>query len=809
MAQRAAGFAKKPVAAEPRRGEEANEQADAGPIALDLAPLVAPYRKHGRLALRVERLPPRARLSRGHNNGDRSWSLLSDELDGLSYLPPKGSDGTQTLGIRIVSLDGGDGATLALLDYVVSPGEAAVVTKMTPPRRAAEPLNENPELRRLREELAKATASLAERAEVKSEQPDFDAALEDRLAAAELQAEAKLETHRTAWQAEASANIAAADQRAQQRLAQSRESWRRESETALAEAEEAWKTGEAARLAAAEAGWQRRSEKALADALARAGAARGGDDARLRAANEALAETKILLGKRDAALAAAEARFAEAESAWTRRLDRAEALVLEGASRKSGEDAAVRRLRDELAETKALVAARDEAVAQAEARVAATEAEWKRRAEQAVAEALAREGASRKLAGDAAARKLRDELAQARALIAEREADLQRAQSDHEIEARQLRREADDALSHAQEAWKSDEAARAAAVKGEWQERSANALSEAASQLERARAETDAAALRGRTDAAELRRLKDDITGLKAIIAERNAALAEAQAAFERAREAWRADSAAAMADARRDWQSDEAHRQAAAEAAAVAAGEERIERVLADAAERLKKTEAQLAEARGQVDTLRHRGDPDDIRRLRHEFALLQGKLAEKDMELAHLRTDSELNRERWTSEARATLQNAERVWKAEAAEAVDAKLAGQTKRRFVRDIAFAAVLAVVAVLFFVRLGPATVDTVWPDIQPLVALIDPQVASQPAAVRPPPPVKVAAPALPLLSVERAANLRTGPSTSSTVIATLPRDDKVALLGRHGNWVQVRAGGTREGWIYNTYLKSQ
>jgi hypothetical protein len=53
-----------------------------GAVALELAPLIAPYRKHGRLSLRVERLPPRARLSHGHDNGDRSWSLRPDELDG-------------------------------------------------------------------------------------------------------------------------------------------------------------------------------------------------------------------------------------------------------------------------------------------------------------------------------------------------------------------------------------------------------------------------------------------------------------------------------------------------------------------------------------------------------------------------------------------------------------------------------------------------------------------------------------------------------------------------------------------------------
>src|ERR1700679_2233158 len=126
MAQRSSGFARKPaadvIAATATLARAMDEDEGPGAVALELAPLIAPYRKHGRLSLRVERLPPRARLSHGHNNGDRSWSLRSDELDGLSYLPPKGAAPNCTLSIRVVSLDGG---TLALLDYAVGDETAA------------------------------------------------------------------------------------------------------------------------------------------------------------------------------------------------------------------------------------------------------------------------------------------------------------------------------------------------------------------------------------------------------------------------------------------------------------------------------------------------------------------------------------------------------------------------------------------------------------------------------------------------------------------------------------------------------------
>src|SRR5690348_15403456 len=68
----------------------ANSQAAPRSITLDLAPLLAPYKGKGKLTLRIERMPQQARLSAGQNNGDNSWSLALDDLDGLQYFPPAG-----------------------------------------------------------------------------------------------------------------------------------------------------------------------------------------------------------------------------------------------------------------------------------------------------------------------------------------------------------------------------------------------------------------------------------------------------------------------------------------------------------------------------------------------------------------------------------------------------------------------------------------------------------------------------------------------------------------------------------------------
>src|SRR5689334_7176939 len=72
-------------------------------IPLDFASLIAPFKKQGRLTLRVERVPQRAKLSAGRNNGDGTWSLASDELEDLNYLVPSNLSGGHELSLRIMN----------------------------------------------------------------------------------------------------------------------------------------------------------------------------------------------------------------------------------------------------------------------------------------------------------------------------------------------------------------------------------------------------------------------------------------------------------------------------------------------------------------------------------------------------------------------------------------------------------------------------------------------------------------------------------------------------------------------------------
>ncbi|MBN9569568.1 MAG: hypothetical protein J0H30_00570, partial [Alphaproteobacteria bacterium] len=264
MAQRVSGYAKKPPAPRGNRvgGAKAAlaEAAELRALAFDLGPAVAPYKKKGRLSIRVERLPHQARLSQGRNNGDRSFSLTLDELEDLEYLFPESLESAHSLAVRIISLDGGDGSTLAVLDIPVSPADNRIgLQPEKAPRNGASiiDLADSAELLHLRDELAKARATL-QSLETRHR--------EERKAAQKL-ADAALAQDRAARQAEEDDRFAALEQRVEKRLLDARAAWEQEAQSeqdaVLAAAEAEWKVEEAARIRDAEAKWRAEAAHAL------------------------------------------------------------------------------------------------------------------------------------------------------------------------------------------------------------------------------------------------------------------------------------------------------------------------------------------------------------------------------------------------------------------------------------------------------------------------------------------------------------------------------------------------------------------
>ena len=107
-------------------------------VPLDLKSLIAPYRGHTHLSLRVENLPQSARLSAGQNNGDRTWSLMLHELEDLVYFPPKAAKAGQVLALRLIAKDEAQAYTIALIDLPVA--VAGALAAAPPVHVAAKPV---------------------------------------------------------------------------------------------------------------------------------------------------------------------------------------------------------------------------------------------------------------------------------------------------------------------------------------------------------------------------------------------------------------------------------------------------------------------------------------------------------------------------------------------------------------------------------------------------------------------------------------------------------------------------------------------
>ena len=312
---------------------------------LDLAPLLKPHKRHGKLLLRVERMQRFARLSRGHNNGDGSWSLATDELEDLEYLVPEGTEAAHTLEVRIVAIE--HGTTVATFEVPIAPEDfkahhegspAGGADALTRQQRAdfealkislAERDTELSNLRNLVEQSESELSGKIETA-ITLARDNWSAELEKLLTAANSQARADLERTREAWLSEQSARASTSELHAEKKIAEARETFRRETDGAIAEAEKSWKAAEAARFAKAEAEWRAATEKLAADLKAKCQRA----DAELAAARaeahevrkveqngqshlrETLASARSELAKREQELIALHKTFGEAEVAW-------------------------------------------------------------------------------------------------------------------------------------------------------------------------------------------------------------------------------------------------------------------------------------------------------------------------------------------------------------------------------------------------------------------------------------------------------------------------------------------------------------
>ena len=697
-------------------------------IPLELVPLLSPYGRDRRLSLRVEHMPSRARLSRGRNNGDHSWSLTRDELDGLLYLPPKGMTESHMLSIRIVSLDSDDGATLAVLEVPIIAESDTDIESDVAISGDSVSAAQSSELRRLRAELTETKSSLrkseselaktqreVERAraegsgqkidaELESARLSWKAELDERLAEAAMDAANTLEKNRASWQAETNSRVARAEERLGERIEKASRIWKREAEVELSKAEDAWKAGESTRLAAAQAAWQEQSERALAKetarlkraesdlATARAEAARGSPDAaQLRRLRDEVTTLQSSLSDRDT-------KLAEVEAAQKLLLDRArkesDAALAAGESNWKSREAT------RLAEARAQWQEQStQTLAKATARLEKVEA--------ALAEARAEAKATRERRDSSETRRLRSELEEARGALAERETRLTEAQSSASRDIERLqrqnelalskaeaerkaaeaeretrsaeaqssasraieraRRESELALSKAEAEWKAAEAERFDAAQAKWQDQLAEALSEVTGRLQKS--EAALSDLRTQAKAATERRETAELRRLRADVTAAQATLAARDAEMAELQLAGEEVSERVREETQAALlEAENAWKMGEASRLAVneAKLKEKFARELATSAARADRAEADLSALRTEAKTSRDRNDTTEIRQLRTEFATTRAALAEREAQLAESQLAASRARELARTEAEAALSKAQEAWKA-----------------------------------------------------------------------------------------------------------------------------------------------
>jgi hypothetical protein len=197
---------------------------------LDLDSAVSPYRQYKNLSIRIERLPALARLSKGHNNGDHSWTVTLDELEGLLYLPPDGQEGLVTLTIKLISINDDSASMLEQFDLPVTPDMACTLPQPSDP--APDPITPA-EMTVLEEEIAVLTAEVAELRErniaadathataIAALQDRHSSALQEQATAAETRLAQTLAHHleaaRVSWEAQQSDRVETAVQNAVQK----------------------------------------------------------------------------------------------------------------------------------------------------------------------------------------------------------------------------------------------------------------------------------------------------------------------------------------------------------------------------------------------------------------------------------------------------------------------------------------------------------------------------------------------------------------------------------------------------------------
>ncbi len=838
MAQRGTASSKKAEAAAPAFASVTAADIIRAPVTqktmpLDLASLIVPFKGQGRLTLRVERMPQRAKLSAGRNNGDGTWSLASDELEDLTYLVPSNLSGGHELAVRIMSFDNGAAQTLKVIPLTIPAWDndadtGPVENVVRSSAEAHDPILHN-ELSKMQSLFAVRDSDIAE--------------LRAALKQANEHKETELAAARTAWEAElnqrlaeVAAQVKAEADRKQQGHAVSAgalEKIAQELNRSKSEADE--------RLEAERRAWQAQTEHRLAEETSRLKAETDQQFDAERKAWQAQADQKIeeersrLKAESDRQLESERGRWhAEVQQKIVEEFCRSKTETDQKfeAERQQWQAEAEQRAADERSRVKA----------EADQQLEAERQNWHRQTEQKIAEewtriraeADQRVEAERQLwqaqssnSGEAERHRLLAEAGER--LIAEQKrwqdqaeerlaAERQRWQSESDLrleaERQNWANNSQAAALEAEARWKSEETVRASAALAQWQQQSAQLLtaeSDKCRKLEAALAAALAQPVSAPLAETGVEKLRQELAALQNALPERDREIAQLREDMNQQRERWRQEAETAQAAAAQAWKTEEEARTHALVANARAESQDAVAAAIAraESAERALSEAVKAAEAQDQPAADTPRWDDAYIDGLRRDISTLRSALASREVELGH---------------ARAALDQA-RVQQAvpRPGNAPIRRFAGPSdeqeeaprnaKSSLLRDFAIMVGVLVPVILAYPYVAVYLPDSVRSGIATVTGgLLSVRVEPVPA----PPPSAAPAPAAPrpTAAVTRSANIRNAPATTGAILVTLPRDSVVVVLKVEGSWTQVEipANDTtskpQQGWVFSTYLKS-
>ena len=770
-------------------------------IPLDFISLVAPFKKRrGRLSLRVEFVPQRARLSAGRNNGDGSWSLASDELEGLTYLLPDNL-AEHTLLLRIMTLEEAGATTLKIHHVPVSleplssePAEEEQATARGVD--ADNPILHNQldkmhslfavresELTELRAALEQAKAE--KDTELAKARAGWEQQLQQRLTEAITQAKAEWQSEQKSRKSAGDKGIAQAEAQAEQKIAQEGVLWQAQTEERLAAERARLKSESAGELLEAIAQerkrWLAESDQRIETERARWKAESAGElsgtvgqeRARWHAEADQRIETERLRWKTESA-GELSGVVAQERARWQAETDqRIETERLRWKTESAGEL------------SRAIAQERARWQAEADQRIETERLRWKAESAGDLSVAVAQESA-------------RWQVETEKRLEAERRRWKTESQGDRS-----------QALAQEHARWQLEAEQRLETERERWKAKSAVVLSEATRKckaleiaLAEAQARPDIHSAANEDDSGASR---DELARMQSLLIRRDLELDQHRTALEQEREQRRQELEASLLAAAKTWKTEEDLRLAAMMDKALAQSDAALAAVNA----RCEAAERALADAKNQDGSSRK--DDAYVQGLQKEVATLRAGLVNREVELGHAKVALDRARAR-VVQSDVPMPAPRRMRSID--DPIEEEPVVSSKRGLMRDFVVAVCVITPLIFFYPRLEMYLPD----DVRSNIATVTGGILGGIAYTAP--PIRAAAPpAKPTVErkmavVNHAANLRATPGVKGAVILTLPRGAAVRIIEERGNWtlVEIVAKNEKEkpqqGFAFSSYLKS-